>query len=74
MTGNCQVRFGGGRLETQVKLCAGRLPYFVILCDDLDVLLEAKTRAEEWLSQMGLRLKAEKTHTPSIRAQEELLC
>ena len=35
---------------------------FVILCDDLDVLLEAKTRAEEWLSQIGLRLKAEKTH------------
>jgi RNA-directed DNA polymerase len=27
MTGNCHVRFGGGRLETQVKLCAGRLPY-----------------------------------------------
>jgi len=35
---------------------------FVILCDDLDVLLEAKTRAESWLAQMGLRLKAEKTH------------
>jgi len=32
---------------------------FVILCDDLDTLLEAKTRAEEWLAQMGLRLKAE---------------
>ena len=24
------VRFGGGRLETQVMLCAGRLPYFLI--------------------------------------------
>src|SRR3972149_147864 len=35
---------------------------FVILCDDLDVLLEAKTRAESWLAEMGLRLKAEKTH------------
>jgi hypothetical protein len=23
------VWFGGRRLETQVKLCAGRLPYFV---------------------------------------------
>lgn len=23
------VRFGGRRLETQVKLCAGRLPYWV---------------------------------------------
>jgi RNA-directed DNA polymerase len=27
------VRFGGGRLETQVRLCAGRLPYIVILID-----------------------------------------
>ncbi len=35
---------------------------FVILCDDLTTLLAAKTRAEEWLSEMGLRLKAEKTH------------
>jgi RNA-directed DNA polymerase len=40
---------------------------FVILCDDLAVLLEAKTRAESWLAEMGLHLKAEKTHTPSIR-------
>lgn len=35
---------------------------FVILCDDLDVLLEARSRAESWLAEMGLRLKAEKTH------------
>jgi RNA-directed DNA polymerase len=35
---------------------------FVILCDDLDVLFEAKTRAESWLAEMGLRLKVEKTH------------
>lgn len=34
---------------------------FVILCADLTTLLEAKSRAEEWLSKMGLRLKAEKT-------------
>ena len=35
---------------------------FVILCDDLTVLLEAKTRAESWLAEMGLQLKAAKTH------------
>jgi RNA-directed DNA polymerase len=35
---------------------------FVILCDDLDVLLEAKTRAEAWLAEIGLQLKAAKTH------------
>jgi hypothetical protein len=28
--GNYYAQFGGGRLETQVKLCAGRLPYSVI--------------------------------------------
>jgi RNA-directed DNA polymerase len=35
---------------------------FVILCDDLRLLLEAKTRAESWLADMGLQLKAAKTH------------
>jgi hypothetical protein len=35
---------------------------FVILCDDLDVLLEAKSCAESWLTEMGLQLKAAKTH------------
>ncbi len=27
--GNWHERFGGGRLETQVKLCAGRLSYWI---------------------------------------------
>jgi len=44
---------------------------FVILCDDLNVLLEAKTRAESWLAEMGLRLKAEKTHiTHTLNSHE----
>ena len=30
--GNSDVRFGGRRLETQARLCAGRLSYYVILC------------------------------------------
>jgi len=30
MQRNQHVRFGGGRLETQVMLCAGRLPYFLL--------------------------------------------
>jgi hypothetical protein len=33
MRGNPHVRFGGGRLETQVMLGAGRLSYFVVLCN-----------------------------------------
>ena len=62
MQRNQHVRFGGGRLETQVKLCAGRLPYFVILSEDLGKLLAARTLVEKWLAEMGLTLKAAKTY------------
>ncbi len=49
MKGNLHVRFGGRRLETQVKLCAGRLPYDVavmlskgdIICCSADSILPA---------------------------------
>jgi RNA-directed DNA polymerase len=34
---------------------------FVILCDDLKVLLNLKDQAETWLAQMGLELKPSKT-------------
>jgi len=44
---------------------------FVILCDDLVTLLEAKTRAEEWLSAIGLRLKDEKTHITHTLKEHE---
>jgi len=38
----------------------------VIICQDLETLLKAKARAEEWLAEVGLRLKPSKsrvTHT-----------
>ena len=38
----------------------------VIICEDLETLLKAKARAEEWLAEVGLRLKPSKsrvTHT-----------
>jgi len=35
---------------------------FVILCEDLSTLLAAKALAESWLAEMGLALKAAKTH------------
>jgi RNA-directed DNA polymerase len=35
---------------------------FVVLCEDLETLLAVKMRAETWLAEMGLRLKAAKTH------------
>jgi hypothetical protein len=31
---NVHAWFGGGRLETQVKLCAGRLPYSIEVKDE----------------------------------------
>jgi RNA-directed DNA polymerase len=61
MTGNCHVRFGGGRLETQVKLCAGRLPYFVALHRDLTTIEEIQKITNQWLADMGLELKPSKT-------------
>ena len=33
----------------------------VVLCEDLETLLRVKRRAEEWLGEMGLRLKPSKT-------------
>jgi hypothetical protein len=41
MRGNFHVRFGGGRLETQVKLCAGRLPYQVAVMTATSSVLTA---------------------------------
>jgi hypothetical protein len=56
--------FGGGRLETQVKLCAGRLPYFVvILChkSKREAMALKECRAI-WLWQnLGLTLNRDKT-------------
>lgn len=33
----------------------------MVLCADLDTLLKVKVVAEEWLAEMGLRLKPSKT-------------
>jgi RNA-directed DNA polymerase len=46
---------------------------FVILCADLTQLQRLREAAEQWLAEMGLRLKASKTritHTLTIHAQE----
>jgi hypothetical protein len=50
MRGNPHVRFGGGRLETQVMLGAGRLSYFVCAC-------EPQADAERFYNVLGRRLK-----------------
>src|SRR5690349_20244077 len=63
MPGNWPVRFGKGRLETQVRLCAGRLLHFVI------GIIGSKADAvamKSWLSaylstELHLELSDEKT-------------
>jgi len=63
MTGNRHVRFGGGRLETQVKLCAGRLPYFLIgVIGAKSDALELKRKIGEFLhDRLKLKMSEEKT-------------
>ena len=61
MLRNQHVRFGGGRLETQVKLCAGRLPYFIISARSLEQLVEIRAFVAEFLADRGLELSPEKT-------------
>lgn len=44
----------------------------VVLCQDLETLLAAKAKAEEWLAEMGLCLKEAKTHvTHTLNEHEE---
>jgi RNA-directed DNA polymerase len=66
MLRNSQVRFGGGRLETQVMLCAGRLSYAVISCqyesDAKRILRSLVKRLEKY----GLKLNEEKTRFVSF--------
>jgi len=60
---NSQARFGGGRLETQVKLCAGRLPYFVVVSNaPIAEIREAKQEIKDFLThELHLELSEEKT-------------
>jgi RNA-directed DNA polymerase len=66
MLRNQHVRFGGGRLETQVKLCAGRLPYFIISARSLEQLVEIRAFVAEFLADRGLELSPEKTKLTHI--------
>ena len=56
--------FGGRRLETQVKLCAGRLSHFlVVLCNvSKEETRQLKAAMAEWLQvNLGLTLNQDKT-------------
>jgi len=53
---NPQARFGGRRLETQVKLCAGRLPYALLFADDKSALWAWREAIVERLARLRLTL------------------
>lgn len=55
------VWFGKGRLETQVKLCAGRPLHFVVLTRTKEDAEASKAELTEWLAVRGLCLSEEKT-------------
>src|SRR5437867_12629544 len=63
MRGNPHVRFGGGRLETQVTLCAGRLSYWLLGFVGPKEEAEAiKARLKAFLHEtLKLELSQEKT-------------
>ena len=65
--GNDHARFGGGRLETQITLCAGRLPYFVTTASNKQLLSnEIHPLTIKFLQPRGLRISIEKTRITRI--------
>ena len=56
MLGNSHAWFGGGRLETQIVLCAGRLPYFLLFADDKVTLHRWRDEIISFLQTLRLTL------------------
>ena len=53
---NPQARFGGRRLETQVKLCAGRPPYVLLFGEDKATLWAWRAAIIDRLARLRLTL------------------
>jgi hypothetical protein len=72
MTGNRHVRFGGGRLETQVRLCAGRLPYWLLgFAGPKSEAQEIKRQLATFLQkELSLELSEEKTLITHARTEK----
>ena len=63
VTANVHAWFGGGWLETQVKLCAGRLPYWVIgVCGPRSLTEQIKEEVKAFLAE-HLRLTVSENKT-----------
>jgi len=57
---NPHARFGGRRLETQVRLCAGRLPYFLLFADDKQTLWKWRASVLQRLERLRLTIHEER--------------
>lgn len=68
------LAFGGGRLETQVMLCAGRLPYFILgVCATMQEALLIKNEIKQFLSsELKLKLSDEKTTVINLSDQKSI--
>jgi len=71
MTRKGQVRFGGGQLETQVKLGAGCLPYFVMGFTYQAEAERFQRELTERLQKFGLQLHKDKTRLIEFGRQAE---
>ena len=61
----------GGRQKRSARNLAGGLPYFVILCHDLEGVTAARAAVEHWLGGLGLSLSPAKTRvTHTLRPHE----
>jgi hypothetical protein len=60
--------FGGRRLETQVKLCAGRLSHFVVLCRTEEQARAARRDTQAALESIKLQLEPHKTAVTNFDA------
>ena len=67
MLRNSHVRFGGGRLETQVMLRAGRLSYMVAFCESKEDAEEVVQILKDWLKERGLEARMKWNHGGSGR-------
>src|SRR5947209_7542939 len=72
MPGNWPVRFGKGRLETQVTLCAGRLLHWLLgFAGPIAEAQEIKEKIRTFLQEtLHLELSEEKTLITHAQTQE----
>jgi len=63
---NPHARFGGRRLETQVRLCAGRLPYFLLFSDNKRELMQWRDKILKRLEGFRLTLHEESVYPKPV--------